>query len=89
MLAASAGAALVAVTRRLDRAVELAALGLLFVLAFVTVRAMSFHHADALLGTRMLRVRLIWMLEVGGIATVIVGSALRLRRFTGAGESPA
>jgi Mn2+/Fe2+ NRAMP family transporter len=87
VLATSAGAALITATWRLDRALKLAALGLVFVLAFVTVRAMSFHHVDALLGTRVLRVRVNWMFEIGAIAVVIVGSVLRLMRPTGARES--
>ena len=39
--------------------------GLVFVLAFVTVRAMSFHHVDALIGTRVLNVRVNWISRSG------------------------
>ena len=89
VLATSAGVALIAATRRVDRALKLAALGLVFVLAFVTVRAMSFHHVDALIGTRVLQVRVNWIFEIAGILVVIVGSVLRLMRPTAARESPA
>jgi hypothetical protein len=80
VLASFAGAALIAVTWRLDRALKLAAFGLVFVLAFVAVRAMSFHHLDALIGTRVLQVRVNWILEIGGIVVVILACILRLTR---------
>lgn len=87
VLATSAGIALIAATWRLGRALKLAALGLVFVLAFVTVRAMSFHHVDALIGTRVLNVRVNWIFEIGGIAVVIAGAVLGLRDRRG-GQRP-
>jgi hypothetical protein len=85
VFAACAAAALIAATWRLGRALKLAALGMVFVLAFVAVRAMSFHDVDALIGTRVLNVRVNWMFEIGGIVVVIAGAALRLRRLADAG----
>jgi hypothetical protein len=73
-------------TRRLSCAVKFGALGMAFLLAFVTVRAMSFHHVDALLGTRVLQIRVNWMLEIGGIGILITGGVLRLRRLIDAGN---
>lgn len=52
-------------------------------LAFVAVRAMSFHHVDVLIGTRVPNVRVNWILEIGGIAMVIAGAVLGLRRRPG------
>ena len=89
VLATCASVALIAATWRLSRALKLAAVGLVFVLAFVTVRAMSFHHVDALIGTHVLHVRVNWMLEIGGIAVVIAGCVLGLRRSAGVGWSRA
>ena len=84
VLAAFAGTALIAAAWRLGRALKLATVGLVFVLAFVAVRAMSFHHVDALIGTRVLNVRVNWMFEIGGIAAVIAGAVLGLRGRPGA-----
>jgi hypothetical protein len=47
--------------------------------AFVAVRAMPFHHVDALIGSRVLNLRVNWIFEIGGIAVVIAGAALGLR----------
>ena len=84
VLAAVVGTALIAAVWRLGRALKLASLGLVFVLAFVTVRAMSFHHVDALIGTRVLNVRVNWIFEIGGIAVVMAGAVLGLRGRPGA-----
>jgi hypothetical protein len=46
--------------------VWLALLGIGFVCGFVVVRAASFHHVDALLGTWMLGLKLNWLLELPG-----------------------
>jgi len=48
--------------------------GLGALVTFVIVRAASFHHVDVLLGRG--RVRLNWVLELGGIALIVI-SALR------------
>ena len=85
VLAAFAGAPLIAATWRLDRALNFGALGLVLVLALVAVRAMSFHHVNALLGTHVLQVRVNWMLEIGGIGILIRASVLRLSRPSGTG----
>ena len=84
VLAAVVGTALIAAVWRLGRALKLAAVGLVFVLVFVAVRAMSFHHVDALIGTRVLNVRVNWIFEIGGIAVVIAGAVLGLRGRAGA-----
>jgi len=82
-LAAVAGfGALVAFTWRLSRSIKLAGLGLGFLGAFVLVRAASFHHADQLLGTRVLGLKARWLLELGGIAIAALGARRRL------GEAP-
>jgi hypothetical protein len=86
VFALSAGVALIALTRRLDRAVQFGALGMVFLLAFVTVRAMSFQHVDGVLRARTLRLRVNWILEIGGIGILIVSGAFRMRRLIDAGK---
>lgn len=59
--------------------VWLALLGLAFVCLFVVVRAASFHHMDALLGTWVMGVKMNWLLELPG-PTLVGLVALRRRR---------
>ncbi len=44
---------------------------------FVVVRASSFHHMDMLIRHRWLGLKLNWILEIGGIMTVIIGAQWR------------
>jgi hypothetical protein len=62
--------------RRVFRYIFLGATGLALITGFVLVRAASFHHVDQLLGSG--RIRLNWVLELSGIAVVLV-AALRAR----------
>ena len=56
----------------------LAIVGLGLLLLFIGVRATSFHHMDALINTRLLNVRVNWILELGGIATITLPALLFL-----------
>ncbi len=69
------------VTRGLAGAIKLAGLGLVVIGGFVLIRAASFHHIDRLLGERILNFKLNWILELGGIAIVLVGSLMRWRQL--------
>ena len=64
--------------------VWLALLGLGFVCAFVLMRAASFHHMDALIGTWVLGMQMNWLLELPGPALVAL-VAMRRRRAVLAG----
>jgi len=44
--------------------------GLLFLLTFIVVRAISFHHFDVILRTRVFGVRMNWAFELTGICLV-------------------
>lgn len=44
--------------------------GLVFLLTFIAVRAISFHHVDVLLKSRVVGVKMNWFLELTGIALV-------------------
>ena len=66
--------------RRQIRSVWLAMLGLVFLLLFVAVRAVGFHHFDALIGFEVHNVRMNWVLELGGIA-MIAANAIWLLLF--------
>jgi hypothetical protein len=77
-IAGAGGLALLAVLFRsvlLRR--PLAAVGLVFLYAFVLIRAASFHHVDAFLKDEFLGIRMNWLLELGGI-TCVLSSAVRV-----------
>lgn len=54
--------------------------GLVFLLAFVVIRASSFHNVDMLLGARVIGLKLNWILELSGIALIIINAVKLLRR---------
>jgi hypothetical protein len=58
---------------------RLALFGTVLVLAFVLIRAASFHHIDQLIGDRILGLKWNWVLEMGGIAIVLFASEWRRR----------
>ncbi len=72
------------VSRRNLRRRALALVGIMFVFAFVVIRASSFHHVDVFLGARLGGMRWNGILELGGIACVGLG-AFRIART---GRSP-
>ena len=45
-----------------------------FLLTFIVVRAVSFHHVDVILGTRPFDVKVKWALESTGILLVGVAA---------------
>ncbi len=78
---ASAAAAAVAfwLTRRRRGVVHIALAGFALLLAFILIRASSFHHIDFFISTRFLGARFNWIMELGGIA-IIAMAASRARR---------
>ena len=64
-------------TRRSPIQTWLALLGSSFVLGYVLVRAASFHHIDHFIGSRVLGFKWNWILEITGIAIVLLASEWR------------
>ncbi|MDP3850567.1 MAG: hypothetical protein Q8Q59_08695 [Luteolibacter sp.] len=58
----------------------LLASGLVFLLAFIVVRAVSFHHVDVFLGSRLAGVKINWLLELGGISLIGLAAILDYRK---------
>jgi hypothetical protein len=48
--------------------------GLVFLVAFVAIRAVSLHGVDAVINTRILGLKLNWILELGGIGLIDVAA---------------
>lgn len=60
--------------RRVFGRLRVAILGVAFLMGFVLVRAVGFHHFDELIGLRAGGWRLNWILELGGIALVAISA---------------
>jgi hypothetical protein len=71
--------------RDLFRRFRLAFLGLFFLITFIVIRAAGFHHVDEILQSKLMNVKMNWLLELSGIYA-IVAAALIDRR---ASASPA
>ncbi len=52
----------------------LLACGLVFLLTFIAVRAISFHHVDVFLGSRLGGAKMNWILELSGIGLVMIAA---------------
>jgi hypothetical protein len=65
--------------RRRWRECTVALVGFAFLLAFIVVRAASFHRVDHGLGETWVGMRLNWILELGGIVLVGVGTIVGWR----------
>lgn len=66
--------------RGLLRDVGLALFGMVVLLAFIAIRASSFHHVDLLLGFRLSSLSLNVVLELGGILLVASGAGRYVQR---------
>ena len=66
--------------RRSFRQLALALVGVLFLVCFVMIRAVSYHAIDRMLGTRFAGAKLNWVLELCGIGCVALCAWLNLRR---------
>ncbi len=71
--------ALVWIARRMPKATRLAVAGGVALVAFVAIRAASFHHFDRFIGRIFFGLRANWILEIGSIAIILVAAHLRSR----------
>ena len=70
---------LLGLARNAPLATWIALLGMTVLLAFVLIRAASFHHIDRFIGDRILGLKWNWILEMGGISIVLLSSEWRQR----------
>jgi hypothetical protein len=54
--------------------------GLMFLMTFIVVRAISFHHFDMFLKSTLFGVRMNWALELGGILLVSLAAVAELAK---------
>jgi hypothetical protein len=60
----------------LFRRFRLAFVGLFFLVSFIMIRAVGFHHLDRMLGFRLLNVRMNWVFELGGIYAICLAGVM-------------
>ena len=75
--AAFATMALVFLAGKAHVATKLALAGSVCLLAFIVVRAASFHRVDLFLGIEFIGLKMNWILEMGGIGIIIAGAHWR------------
>lgn len=56
-----------------------AILGISFLLAFIAIRAVGFHHFDQFIGVSVANMRMNWLLELSGLACIALGAAMSWR----------
>lgn len=59
----------------------LAILGLGSLLAFITIRASSFHHVDAFISSEILNLKMNWIIELSAISLICFAAILILSRL--------
>ena len=59
----------------------LAIIGFCFLLAFIFIRATSFHASDILIHSRLAGLKINWLLECGGLLLILVNEWLLLKRW--------
>jgi hypothetical protein len=69
---------MLSVMRRTPPATRVVVLGACALLAFVLIRASSFHHVDLFIRATFWGIRGNWLIEVGGLLVIIAGSLWRL-----------
>jgi len=79
LTAAGIAAASLLVLRRAPLATLVTLLGALGLVAFVVIRASSFHHVDLLIRSSWFGVRANWAVEMGSLLLVIAGARWRAR----------
>ncbi len=73
--------ALVFVARGTSSSLRVAIFGTVAVIGFVVIRAASFHHVDVALKDSVGGFRTNWLLELSGIAVVLLAALARYRRL--------
>lgn len=61
-------------TRRTSRYAQMAVIGAFLLMAYVMLRAISFHYVDHLLREELAGLRFSWILELGGILIIFISA---------------
>jgi hypothetical protein len=79
LTAAALAAGALVMMRRTPLATHLSIVGALGLVAFVVIRASSFHHVDVLIRSSWFGVKANWAIEMGCLLIVIAGASWRAR----------
>jgi amino acid permease len=82
------GAFLLYAMRGAPAGARISVLGACALLAFVAIRASSFHHVDLFIRSRWWGIRGNWLAEVGGLLVILAGAGLRWRERLIAASCP-
>jgi len=77
LLGVVSGAGLILLTKRLPAATRAAMAGGVSLVAFIAVRAASFHHVDRLIGRRLFGMKFNWVIEIGSISIILAATYFR------------
>jgi hypothetical protein len=80
VIAVACAVGLLVLLRRTRHATRLAAFGATLLMAFILIRASSFHHVDLFIRAEWWNVRGNWFAEIGGIAIIIAGACWGLKK---------
>ena len=67
--------------RNAPRSTLFALVGATFVVAYLMVRAVSFHPVDQFMGEQILGLHWSWLLQMGGIGMVLMASEWRNKQI--------
>ncbi len=81
-----AGTILLMRMRNVPRSTLFALVGATFVVAFLMVRAVSFHPVDQFMGEQILGLHWSWLLQMGGIGMVLMASEWRNKQIAKKGR---
>lgn len=59
--------------------VKVTLVGCVILFMFIMIRAMSFHHVDILINTRLAGIKMNWLFEIGGLSVILLGTIRYLR----------
>ena len=71
----------VIVMRDLFRRFKFAFIGLFVLMSFIMIRAISFHHVDEILRSRIFDVKINWALELTGIYAIFIAGMIDIFRL--------
>jgi hypothetical protein len=75
--------------RKLSAWTKLAVTGSVLIIAYVVIRAASFHHFDVFIQSRIFSIKMNWILELGGIAVVLWSALMRRKELAKRGSDRA
>ncbi|MEJ2141390.1 MAG: hypothetical protein P8Y24_03380 [Gammaproteobacteria bacterium] len=61
--------------------IKITLIGCVILFIFILIRAMSFHHVDIFIHTKLAGIKMNWLFEIGGLSVIWIGALNYLRRI--------